>query len=194
MASIHSETVERPPVPQSTVQPTAMVRGRMVAVISAIALLAGAAGGYLLGWATAPTKSETVTKTVTAPASGLTPTSKSFRAADPDAVAVANRFVAAYNEGRPALSRFWDYSGTTSSWWVNNAWLFPHCLSKTDICPNPVERVGPVTELGKFGQSHQQSPAPVLLAFPIRHQGGFGATWVVAFTANGQHVLNVWVP
>ena len=50
-------------------------------------------------------------------------------------------------------------------------------------------------ELGKFQKSDQpgQKPAPVLLAFQV-NSGGFTPTWVLDFSADGRHVVNLWVP
>lgn len=168
--------------------------GRTMAATLALLITSGAASCAGSG-STAGTAAE-VPAAVGSTSSLPTPSSaqglRLFRPADPDAVAIANRFIAAYNRGPHALSQFWDYSGKTSSLWADNGWLRPNCLSKEDVCI-PVGRLSPVLEVGKFQKTELrgQKPAPVLLAFRINN--GFMPTWILEFSPDGRHVSNLWV-
>lgn len=119
-----------------------------------------------------------------------------FGPAATDAVAVADRFLRAYNAGYRELAAFWDFSGATSSRWADNPWAYPNRLVKDDVPGPDVSRVGPVLELGRFQPKDllgHQPRAPVLVAFQVDF-GGFIETWVLQLTPDGRHLTSLWVP
>jgi hypothetical protein len=171
--------------------------GRAAVATLALLVMTGAAACAGSGSTakTAATGSAAVNSATSPPSPASTEGLRLFRRADPDAVAIADKFIAAYNQGRHALSRFWDFSGASSSRWADNAYLRPHCLTEV-ICTAGAVRVSPVFELGKFQKTDLpgQQPAPVLLAFQVDYDVFGTPTWILEFSADGRHVVNLWVP